>query len=63
MHTVRSLRGVPTEDDLQALACAAAAGSNLRVLRRLPAGTLLAWANGDPTARRALPSCGCTPSG
>ena len=54
MHTVRSLRGVLTEGDLQALACAAAAGSSLRVLRRLPPGTLLAWTNGDPTARRTL---------
>ena len=54
VRTVRSLRGVLTEDDLQALACAAAAGSSLRDLRRLPAGTLLAWTNGDPTARRAV---------
>lgn len=50
----RTARGPLTEDDLEALACAAAAGRSLRALRRLPAGTVLAWSAGDPRARREL---------
>ncbi len=51
---VRSLRGAMSDDDLEALAFAAAATSSLRALRRLPPGTLRAWAGGDPAARREL---------
>lgn len=50
----RTAGGPLTEDDLEALACAATAGSGLRALRRLPAGTVLAWSGGDPRARREL---------
>lgn len=52
----RRLRGPLSQDDLQALACAAAATSSLRTLRQLPPGTLTAWAAGDPAARVDLAS-------
>lgn len=54
VRTVRGLRSSLTDDDLQALACAAAASSPPRDLRRLPPGTVLAWTGGDPGARRDL---------
>lgn len=50
----RTAGGPLTEDDLEALAYAAAAGSGLRAIRRLPPGTVLAWSAGDPRARREL---------
>ena len=54
ISAARQVRGPLSEDDLQALACAAAATSSLRTLRRLPPGTLLAWTAGDAGARRDL---------
>lgn len=50
----RRLRGPLSQDDFQALACAAAATSSLHTLRQLPPGTLTAWAAGNTTARRDL---------
>ena len=54
VKAARRVRGALSEDDLQALACAAAATSSLRTLRRLPPGTVLAWAAGDIGSRREL---------
>lgn len=52
--SVRRLRGALSEDDLEGLAHAAASASSLRVLRRLPPGTLRAWTAGDPADRRQV---------
>lgn len=58
VRRVASLTGHLSEDDLEILACTAAAGAGLAALRRLPPGLVLAWRAGDPVARRAVAGVG-----